>query len=155
MKIFSCGDHAFRIPSVAISLLSLSLSLVAGAQTADRSLEVQGPPVVPLDTRWPTRTAVAMFAVRQVNATAVESTSDGWVVWTPLLSGFEAREDGPTTRLRVRPLDALKWVDSVRVLLLPSSDSLIGTDGTMLPSFGRGQTSTRPSPTCSARRETH
>src|SRR5438270_589688 len=130
-------DHRFSrsIRRVALSLLALSLPLAARAQDADRSPK-PATPIVALGTKWPTRTAVALFATKQVNATAIEATSDGWVLWTPLQSGFEAREHGPTTRLRVRPTDALRWVDSLRALLRPSADSLIGPDGTMLPVFG-------------------
>jgi TonB family protein len=130
---------ATRSIPLALSLaLAVALPATPGALAAQAAAAIDAP-LVPLDTRWPSITGVAMFAPERVNATTVEATSDGWVRITALDLGSWARDFYPMTRLQVRAADALAWADRVRRLTTPGDSANDASIMRVLPKLGRGR----------------
>lgn len=135
------SPRATAIRSLPFALL---LALAAALSAAPRPLAAQaaasaGPMLVPLDTRWPAITGVAMFAPERTNATTVEATSDGWVRITALDMGSWARELYSMTRVQVRGADAVAWADHARRLTTPAANAADSALEPVLPRLGRGR----------------
>ena len=127
---------AIRPALVAAALLSTTTRLPA------QNVEVAAAsdtPLIPLTTRWPSRTGIAVMAPKMVNAMSIEATSDGWVIVTPLTHWSEERDTPPTMRLHVSPEDVQTWTTAVRRVGAHVADSAASREDFLLPILGRGR----------------
>ncbi|HEX7980188.1 MAG TPA: energy transducer TonB [Gemmatimonadaceae bacterium] len=121
---------------LAVALLFLSSRLPAQHAAAAQANDT---PLIPLTTRWPSREGIAAMAPRLVNPMAVEATSDGWVVLTPLATFPDRRDEIPAQRLHASPADVELWTTAARQLLARIADSSQTAQEGQLPSLGRGR----------------
>ena len=71
---------------------------------------------------------------------AVQATSDGWVIVTPLSYWHEERDALPPMRLHLAPADVQAWTMAVHGLGARTADSTTTpVEGIPLPSLGRGR----------------
>jgi outer membrane biosynthesis protein TonB len=103
---------AIRPALVAVALLFSSSTLPAQHVRRTRASDT---PLVPLTTRWPSRTSIAALSPDHMTPLTVEATSDGWVIITPL-SLWRERDSPPSERLRVTPEDLEAWTTAARHL---------------------------------------
>jgi TonB family protein len=111
----------------------------AGAQRTASEPHALSPAPVPVNVRWPSTTAIAVFQPRY--PVIVEATSDGWVVLTPVGYGVAAESiDGrPSTHLQLSASWVRGWVRVVRQTLALSRDSTVQRPRPLgLPELGRG-----------------
>jgi len=134
MPIPSRVAVAMRNALFAVALLTTSSALAA--QRVGPSA-VKSAPLIPLSTRWPSRTAIAVVAPDQASPMTVEATSDGWVIVTPLAAWREDRDALPSTRFHVAPDDIEMWMAAARAVTAPGADSAMST--VALPLLGRGR----------------
>jgi len=133
MPILSRIRVAIRPVLLAVALISTSARLSA------QNVAPAPAPLIPLTTRWPSRTSIAVMAPDQMSPMTVEATSDGWVIVTPLAFWREDRDALPATRLHIAPRDLQAWLTAVRGLGAPVADSTTPFSNDTLPVLGRGR----------------
>jgi hypothetical protein len=122
MSIRIMHHAGLRGRSIVPLLVALSSSTVAGAQRGSTQPTSVSRPPVPLRTRWPSTTAIAI--IERNNPVAVEATSDGWVVLTPVGPWLEPYNQKPTpTQVQLAPSSVRQWTREVRAALALASDS--------------------------------
>jgi len=137
---------AIRPALLAVAIISSASTLPA--QRVQRVQRVQrarasDAPLIPLTTRWPSRTSIAVLAPDHMSPMTVEATSDGWVIVTPLWFWHE-RDVPPTVRLRLAPADVKAWATAARHLAPEAPDSGGLNFGVPLPQLGRGRVHLAP-----------
>jgi len=125
---------AIRAALLAAALLATTTAL--SAQHVEHA-RAKATSLIPLSTRWPSRTAIAVVAPDQASPMTVEATSDGWVIVTPLAAWREDRDALPSTRFHAAPDDIEMWMAAARALTMPGADSSMAS--VALPVLGRGR----------------
>lgn len=137
MSLYVTHRVANRGHWIVLVVLALLSSASVGAQRATRGSDGAARPPVPLRTRWPSTTAIAI--VERGNPVAVEATSDGWVVLTPIGPWAQPFETVPATRLQLTPSGVRKWTSVVRTALAIALDtSAKRRPQPRIPQLGRG-----------------
>ena len=95
--------------------------------------------VVPLRTRWPVVSAIALVDSGPLAPAKIE-TSDGWIVITRLDFSDDYRDRYSHPRMFITPAQAGRWVQRIRATVDSTSPSSAPRDTTALPVLGRGAT---------------